>query len=74
MSKIIDIKNAKELGNLLKVRRKELKITQTELAKFTGLSHTGIGRIETAQNDVKFSTLLKLSQMLGLKLIIEKED
>lgn len=68
------VETSKDLGNLLRKRRKELGITQIDLAKFTNLSHTGIGRIELAQNDVQFKTLLKLSKMLGFKIKIEFED
>ena len=74
MSNFIHIESLEQLGTSLRKRRKELKITQIELAKFTNLSHTGIGRIELAQNDVKFETLLKLSKILGLKIKIELED
>tara|TARA_B100000749_G_scaffold280899_1_gene281185 strand:+ start:286363 stop:286608 length:246 start_codon:yes stop_codon:yes gene_type:complete len=74
MGKQIAIKTGKQLGAELKKRRKDIGITQMELAKFCNLSHTGIGRIESAQNDVKFETLLKLSKFLGIKITIELED
>lgn len=74
MAKIVQIKSLAALGDLLKLRRKELKITQKELAKFTNLSNTGISRIELAQNDVQFETLLKLTGFLGLNITIEIED
>ncbi len=70
----INVETSIELGSLLRKRRKDLEITQMELAKFCNLSHTGIGRIEMAKNDVKFETLLKLSKMLGFKIKIELED
>ena len=71
---LIQIESLKELGELLRKRRKELGVTQKKLAKFSNLSHTGIGRIELAQNDVKFETLLKLSKILGFKIKIELEE
>ena len=74
MSEPIKIEGSEQLGAILRERRKDLKITQMELAKFSNLSHTGIGRIELAQNDVKFETLLKLSKILGFKIKIELED
>lgn len=74
MSESIKIEGSEQLGAILRERRKDLKITQMELAKFSNLSHTGIGRIELAQNDVKFETLLKLSKILGFKIKIELED
>ena len=74
MTKTLRLKSLSELGALLRERRRELGITQKELAKFCNLSHTGIGRIEMAQNDVKFETLLKLSKFLGLAIVIKVED
>lgn len=49
MEKLIQINSSEALGGLIKQRRKELGITQSELAKFCNLSHTGIGHIERAQ-------------------------
>lgn len=40
------VTSAKTLAEVLKKRRKELKITQKELAAFCNLSHNGISRIE----------------------------
>ncbi|MBC7457875.1 MAG: helix-turn-helix transcriptional regulator [Bdellovibrionaceae bacterium] len=73
-SKTKEVTSLEQLGGLLKERRKSLGMSQTDLAKFTNLSHTGIGRIELARNDVKFETLLKLSKMLGFRIKIELED
>jgi transcriptional regulator with XRE-family HTH domain len=74
MTEVVIINNAQTLGTLLKSRRKELGITQMDLAKLCNLSHTGIGRIESTQNDVRLETLLKLSKVLGLTLCVELGD
>lgn len=71
---IEEIQDPKKLGALIKARRKEMKITQTEVAKFCNLSHTGIGKIENGISDVKLSTLLKLFKILGLKIQIKVEE
>jgi len=68
------VTNAKTLAEVLKKRRKELKITQKELAAFCNLSNNGISRIEVADSDVKLSTLLKMSKLLGFKIVIELEE
>lgn len=62
-----------DLAEVLKKRRKELRVTQKTLADFCNLSHNGISRIELAESDVKLSTLLKMSKILGFKIIIEFE-
>ncbi|RLA59888.1 MAG: XRE family transcriptional regulator [Epsilonproteobacteria bacterium] len=67
----IKIRNLSELGKALKNRRKDLGITQKELASICNLSHNGISRIEMGESDVKLSTLLKMGQILGIDLILD---
>ena len=74
MDKSTEIVNEpKRLGEMIRKRRKEMKMTQQEVAKFCNLSHTGIGKIENGVSDVKFSTLIKLFKILGLKLQVKIE-
>lgn len=73
MNKYI-INSIEELADALKTRRHELKITQKSLAGFCNLSHNGISRIELAQSDVQLSTILKMSKILGFKIILEMEE
>lgn len=72
--KQITISNEKDLAKALKERRKELKITQKSLADFCNLSHNGISRIEMADSDIKLSSLIKMSKILGFKITLEMED
>ena len=67
------INSTKELAEALKMRRHQLKITQKSLADFCNLSHNGISRIELGQSDVQLSTILKMSKVLGFKIILEME-
>lgn len=62
------------LSEYLKQRRKELKITQNELAKYCNLSREGIQKIESGTNDMHISTLIKMSKYLGFKVKIETEE
>ncbi len=68
------INSPEELAKILKMRRHQLKITQKTLADFCNLSHNGISRIELGLNDVQLSTILKLSKVLGFKIILEMES
>jgi transcriptional regulator with XRE-family HTH domain len=68
------VSDPKRLGEIIRERRKEMKITQIEVAKFCNLSHTGIGKIENGMSDVKFSTLIKLFKILGLKIQVKIEE
>lgn len=72
--KRMPVASDKDLAVALKSRRKELGITQKELAAFCNLSHNGISRIEVADSDVRLSTLLKMSKMLGFKIVLEMEE
>lgn len=67
------INNTEKLAEILKMRRHQLKITQKSLAAFCNLSHNGISRIELGQSDVQLSTILKMSKILGFKIILEME-
>ncbi|KTD59883.1 transcriptional regulator [Legionella santicrucis] len=69
-----NIESLEELAEVLKNRRRELNITQKSLAAFCNLSHNGISRIELAQSDAQLSTILKMSKILGFKIILEMEQ
>lgn len=68
------ITDQKQIGEILKKRRKQLNITQKQLADLTDLSFNGISRVESGNNEIKISTLLKLAKFLGLEIIIELEE
>ena len=70
----VNIQNEKDLAKALKTRRKELGVTQKDLAQLCNLSHNGISRIEVADSDIKLSTLLKMCKFLGFKLNLEMEE
>lgn len=67
------INSAEELAEILKRRRHQLNITQKTLAAFCNLSHNGISRIELGESDVQLSTILKMTKVLGFKIILEME-
>lgn len=68
------ILSLQNLADTLKSRRKELDITQKQLAEFCDLSHNGISRIELGDSDVKLSTLLKMSKLLGFTIVLDMAD
>lgn len=70
----MSIDRREDLATALKMRRHHLKITQKSVAAFCNLSHNGISHIELGQSDVQLSTLLKLSKVLGFKIILEMES
>lgn len=70
------ITNIKDLVEKLAERRKSLGISQAELAQLCDLSVNGISKFESnaGEREVKLSTLLKLSEVLGFKLSLEFEE
>jgi transcriptional regulator with XRE-family HTH domain len=54
------------LGKKVAVRRKQLKLSTTELAKRTGLSQPQISRLENGRQGFRSATLSKISDALGV--------
>ncbi|MBC7659557.1 MAG: helix-turn-helix transcriptional regulator [Chitinophagaceae bacterium] len=71
---LVNINNPIELGEAIKRRRKQLGLSQKDLAAYCKIAKNGMTKIETAQSDVRVSTLFKLSAFLGFKLSLELED
>ena len=63
-----------KISDFIKTRRKSLKITQVDLAKYCNLSREGILKIESGTNDIQLSTLIKISKILGFKINVEIEQ
>lgn len=58
-------------GELLRERRKELGLTQKELAGKVGRERTYINRIEKGETDLQLSSFLRIAEALGLRLRID---
>lgn len=71
----MQVEDMKDLIEKIKTRRKELGISQADLAKLCDLSVNGISKFESnsGEREVKLSTLFKLSEVLGFKLVLEFE-
>lgn len=70
----IVLKDAKQLGMMIRKARKRQKVTQLELADFTGLHRNGIAKIEAGTVDVKLGTLLRIASLLRLAVLLEETD
>lgn len=57
-----------QLGQVLRKRRKELAVTQTQLAEYAGLSLNTVYQIERGQANPTLETLMTLADTLGLQL------
>lgn len=72
----VTITSQAELARAIAARRKELGVTQQQLANLCNLSVNGISKFESSegQREMKISTLLKIGEILGFDFILEGES
>ena len=58
-------------GEILRERRKELGLTQKELAEQIGRERTYINRIEKGETDLQLSSFLRIADALGITMNLE---
>lgn len=63
-----------KIGEIIKKRRKLLKITQNDLSEISGVSLRSLKDIETGKGNPTISQLLKILNSLGLKLNITAKN
>ena len=63
-----------KIGLQIQSRRKELGLTQTDLAMLCNLSLNGISNIEQGKTDVRWSTLEKIGEVLGFQVLLQWES
>ena len=63
------VRTARDLGALLRQRRKSMKLTQAQLAGLSGLSHKLIIDVEHGKPTAEFDEVLQLAATLGIDLI-----
>jgi predicted transcriptional regulator len=62
------LRSIDELGPLVRARRRELGITQEELADLTDVHRTYISLVEQGRVSSKLETALRILHMLGMDL------
>ena len=58
-------------GEILRDRRKELGLTQKELAQKIGRERTYINRIEKGETDLQLSSFIRIAEALGIVLRLD---
>lgn len=58
-------------GEVLRNRRKELGITQKQLAERVGRERTYVNRVERGETDMQLSSFLRIAAALGLALRLD---
>lgn len=56
-------------GNMLRERRKELKLTQKQLAEKLGREQSYIARVENGKADIQLSSFFRIAAILGIQFI-----
>ena len=56
-------------GNMLKERRKELKMTQREVAEKIGREQSYIARVERGKADIQLSSFFRIAAILGIRFV-----
>ncbi len=63
-----------EFGEIIKNRRKELRITQPHLAELANVSTNTLYKLERGQSNPSLEVLNKLAEILGMELILEVKN
>ena len=65
-----------QLGSYIKSRRKNLGMTQKQLAEKVGVTNVTISRYENGEREPSFTEFIKLCEVLGMRIedFIESED
>jgi HTH-type transcriptional regulator/antitoxin HipB len=66
MSDITNI--AQKIGAAIRVRRKQLGMTQQDVADIAGLQRQTISRVEAGNETVSFSSVVHITAVVGLDL------
>ena len=56
-------------GNMLRERRKELNLTQKQLAEMLGREQSYIARVENGKADIQLSSFFRIAAVLGIQFI-----
>lgn len=56
-------------GNMLKERRKELKLTQKQVAEKVGREQSYIARVENGKADIQLSSFFRIASVLGIQFV-----
>lgn len=56
-------------GNMLRERRKELNLTQKQLADQLGREQSYIARVENGKADIQISSFFRIAAILGIQFV-----
>lgn len=68
------LKNATELGRLIRLARKAQNIRQDDAAGSIGVSENFLGKVERGSGNVQWGKLFQVLDGLGVRLIVDLPD
>ena len=60
-----------QIADQVAERRRDLGLSQLELARLTGTTQSAIARLESGKRPPRIDTLLRIAEALGAKLVVE---
>jgi len=63
-----------KIGQIIKNRRKELKMEQTDLQDYAEVGSTTLSKLEMGKLNITIDNLEKITEVLGLELIIKVKE
>ncbi len=63
-----------EIGRIIKNRRKELSMEQTDLQDYAQVGSTTLSKLEMGKLNITIDNLEKITEVLGLELIIKVKE
>ena len=63
-----------EIGKIIKNRRKELNIEQTDLQDYAQVGSTTLSKLEMGKLNITIDNLEKITEVLGLELVIKVKE
>ncbi len=67
----MQILNSKDLGTIIRKRRKELGLTQTQLAQLSGVGLRFISELERGKESARIGYAIKIASNLGIDISAE---
>ncbi len=61
----------KDIGEIIRTRRRELGITQPHLAELANISTNTLYKLERGQGNPSFDILNKLAEVLGMEITLD---
>ncbi|MGE4466124.1 type II toxin-antitoxin system Y4mF family antitoxin [Sphaerochaeta sp.] len=67
----MQILNSKDLGTIIRKKRKELGLTQTQLAQLSGVGLRFISELERGKESARIGYAIKIASNLGIDISAE---